>query len=180
MLGRIEIKSHDGFQFLGELRIVADFKGLHQVRFEAMRVPDPTNCCLAYTNCGSHGSSTPMSCRRRLLLSRLIHDLCNFDRGHCTRPARPRGVLLQGQDAATQKTIAPAGGLLRHNAQLRGDCFILTSIGGPQHDARSLHQPGGKRSGPRLLLQQSPLFGVQNNGSGYAHPSSSIVKTARS
>ena len=36
----IQVKTHDGFQFLGEARIVADLERLHQVRLQPMFAPD--------------------------------------------------------------------------------------------------------------------------------------------
>src|SRR5450755_3978190 len=99
MFGGIEIKPDDGFQFIGELRVVADLKGLHQMPFEAVRVPNATHRCLTHTHRSSHGAGAPVSGRSWLLLGRLIHDLLHLGRRHGTRPAWPRSVLVQSCDA---------------------------------------------------------------------------------
>src|SRR5665213_1096207 len=57
---RVEIETHDGFQLFRELGVVADFEGLHQMRLEAVGMPDTAYARLAQSGRSRHRAGAPM------------------------------------------------------------------------------------------------------------------------
>src|SRR5579864_2547496 len=72
MLRRIEVEPNNGLQLFSELRIVTDFKGLYQMGFEAVCMPNPTHGSLTDTRGRRHGARAPVGGCGWFLLSRLI------------------------------------------------------------------------------------------------------------
>lgn len=54
MLGRVQVESNNRFEFLGELRIVADFEGLDQMGLQAILVPDAPDAGFANPHLFGH------------------------------------------------------------------------------------------------------------------------------
>ena len=162
---RIEIKPDDGFQFLGELRIVADFERARQVRLQAMFVPDATHALLTEARRLRHRAGAPVGRVGGLLLRGLPDHLLHFGRCDGWRAARPGRILLQAGQAQFQEPLPPASRLLVADADLGGDLQILLAGCCQQDDASSFDLAGRQRPAPRPLLQGALLvFGQFNRG----------------
>ena len=130
MLGRVQIQADNVLQFLGELRIVAEFEALHPMRLQAVSPPDAAHAGLTDAAGGCHGTRTPVGGLRRLLLrgfaDNLGHGLCR----NGTRAASSRCILLQASDAMAQEAGAPGSGGMRHQGKQAGNLHVLFTFSG--------------------------------------------------
>ena len=166
----VQVKPDDGLQFFRKLRILAEFERPHQVRLEAVAVPNSPDRRLAHGCRRSHGSRAPVGGVGGLLLGGLLDDLLHLGGRYRSRPARSRRVFFKSGEAAVDKPIAPSSHLLRRDPEFGGDLLVLQALGGPQDDPGAFHVTERQGSGARLLFQDLSLFGAQCDGASYAHP----------
>ena len=170
MFRRVEIESHDDFQFFRKPGILADLEGLHQMRLQAVGMPDTPYGGFAQSRRRRHRARAPVRGIERLLLRGFVNHFGGAGLGDCTRPAGSRRIFFECVDSTIQITVAPSRGLLRRDPQLRCDLLILQASGGSQHNPRSLHQTRRQRTSPRQLLQRSLSLFIQHHRPSNAHP----------
>src|SRR5437870_7841667 len=129
MLRRVEIQTDYRFEFFGELRIVAELECLHQMRLEAVRMPDAPDAGLADSHRRRHGPRAPMSGIGWLVLSGLLDHLLNEGGVDGGLSSGAGCILEQTGHARLQETIAPASCFLWRNLQPGGDLFVLLAGG---------------------------------------------------
>ncbi len=170
VFGRIQVKAHDGLQLFGEADIPAEFKGSHQMRFEAVDVSDAPHAGLADArSAGAMVRVLQCVALGRLLMNRHFHHTLHVVVSDCAGSARTGGVCLQGCNSAIEKAVAPMRCFLRGYAQLLGDFLVLQTVSCPKHNARTLHHTGRQGTTSYLLREGLPLFGMQWNRPCNAH-----------
>src|SRR3984893_19441086 len=169
MLRRVPGGADNRFELLGEVRIVADLEGPHQMWLEAVGMPDATYAGLAQAHDGGHRPRTPVRRVVWLLPRSFINYSLHRGVGYRSGPSRARGILLPSGQPAIQKPVAPSRRFLRRDAQLLCDLLVLETLCRPQHDAGTFHQSRGQGTCSRMLLQVSPLFRVQRDGPRNTH-----------
>ena len=169
MLGRIEIEPHDGLQFLGELRVIANLECAHQVRLQAMFMPDPPHALFADATGLRHGAGAPVGGVVGFRLGGFANhvlDLAGRNRG---RPPRSAGIFLQAGEALQKEPLTPSGRLLIADVYGCRDLQVLHSFGGQKDDSRTLHLADGQRPRPCPLLQGLSLFVSEHHRWGDTH-----------
>ena len=146
VLGRIQIKANDVFRLLDKRRVVAELEGSHAMRFQSVGAPDATHTGLADAGCPRHGARGPMRGVGRLLMKRHLHHFLHPPVGDGARLARPRRILLQGRDAASQKAAPPTRRLFRRHPHTPSDLPVLQPLGSKQYDPRSFYHASVQRS----------------------------------
>lgn len=144
MLGWIEIEADDGFQFFGEQRVVAHFEGFHQVRLQAVAAPDAPHRSSADAHFRRHAACGPVSLVGGLLLGGFLDDFFHGSGCDSWLAAGARSVFFQARQAALEVAVVPACGLMRGDAQLRGDLFILLARSRQECDSCTLNYAGGQ------------------------------------
>ena len=75
LLGRVQVQAHDVDQLLLETRIMGELEGLHQMRFEPPRRPDPLHRRRAHPDLVGHRPTRPMRLAFRFRAQGQLHDL---------------------------------------------------------------------------------------------------------
>jgi len=122
---RVEVKTNDGLQFFGELRIVADLERARQMRLQTVLTPDPTHALFAKPSGLDHAACAPVCGVAGLVLRRLPDHFLDLGRRDRRCSSRSRRVFIERRHTAVQKPVPPARCLLRHDSQLGRDLLIL-------------------------------------------------------
>jgi hypothetical protein len=117
----VERKADDGFQFLGELGIVADFERPCQVWLQAMFVPDPAHAFFTEARRLYHGARAPVGRICGLLLRGFVDHLLHFH--WCDRWCSPWPRLIFISAAKP-----PSRNRFRQRAAFSGVIFSLDAI----------------------------------------------------
>src|SRR5690606_37586263 len=111
---RVEVEANDVLQLQGELGVVAQLEGPHEMRFEPVRAPDAADGRGADLRHLGHVTRAPLGRVRWVLLRRESHDLCDLLPLDPLWPAAARRVLLDPGEPLLCKAVPPkSDGLLQ-------------------------------------------------------------------
>ena len=150
LLRRIQIQPDNVADLVDELRIVAELKGVHQMRLEPERLPHPPDRRARQPGLGRHRRPRPVGRIRRSRLQRRHDHLLDLIVGDPARRARPR-LIGQALQPPVQETPAPLGHRLRPDTHLHGNVLI-----GPQAILLRTAQHDPAPQGQRLRRLRPP------------------------
>ena len=161
VFGGIQVEAHHIAHLLVELRVSTELKRAHQMRFQAVRMPDALHRGRANPLRVRHRSHAPLGCPLGPFLEGGVYNRPDLGlrQRRLTSTARP--IPLERGESLARKPIAPAQHRRARQTQLVRDRVVGDTVGGTQHDLAPSHQALLSRGQqhPRLQL---PALGSSN------------------
>lgn len=104
----VQVEPDDVLQLLGKVRIVGDFEGARQVRFEPVFTPNPTYRARAHVQGLYEGPLAPVRRLRRMRPKRFVHDELSDLRPVGGLASASRSIRLNPCTSTGAKALAPA------------------------------------------------------------------------
>ena len=108
LVRRIEIETDDIAHLLDEVLVIRQLEGLHQVRLEAVRLPDPLHAGVGEADGTGHLADAPMRRRLRRLVQGLMHNPLDHLGAQRRLASRSRRIAAQSGDAFGKVALLPA------------------------------------------------------------------------
>ena len=169
MLRRVEVKSDDVEQLLGEVGIVAHLEGAAPMRLQPVGTPDPMDQRAIGPQRLGEGARAPVGRVGGLLLGRHLDDPPDELLPRLRWPSAARRVLLEARDTRLGEPNAPARDGAARDLQRRGDVLVLLIFGGGQHDAGPRDQSSGCASSAGPPIEDRPIRIAQGDLAGASH-----------
>ena len=169
VLGRVEIKTDDVFEFFLEPLVVGKFETGHPMGLQTMRRPDASNSGCADSRSFRHRGPAPVGASRRRVLECHLH---NSRAGRCCyrRDASRPGLIFENtRKPSLGVTVSPSPHLHDIFAKTSCNLSVLETVGSKKDNGRPLF--GTNREGSPTFdgFQFITLLHAQIDGRGYSH-----------
>jgi hypothetical protein len=134
---RIQIQPHDIGELLDELFILGQLEGLHAVRLQAVRIPNPRDGGVTDSEFLGQRSGTPMGCIGGCCVQGSLYDFLDLGRMQTLRAGAVGCIFGKTPGPLFFESVAPENNGGPGGSQLTGNRIVGFSIGGEQTDARA-------------------------------------------
>lgn len=170
VLGRVEIKADDVFEFFLKPLVVREFEAGHPMRLQPMRRPDASNSGCTYSRSFGHRGPAPVRASRRGVLDRHLHNARAGRHGNRRDASWPGLIFENTRKPSLSVAVSPAPNLHDIFAQSICNLSVLETVGSKKNYGRSLLGTNGRGSAPFDGFQFFTLLHAQIDGRGYSHP----------
>jgi len=166
-VGWVQIEANDIVELFDKLLVATELECFHQVRLEAVLMPNAPDRGFAQALCLGHGSCTPVCRIGRCRVQRRFHNGGNLSPRNPLNPAGTRRIFLQARQAQRQEAVAPKLNRRARYVQPSRNLLVLNPISGQADQLRPLDQSQRQASRCRPSVQRGSFFGRQGNRSNH-------------
>lgn len=165
----IEIESDHIVELLDELSIAAHLEGPHEMRLQAMLLPDAAHGGFADPVRVRHGPSTPMRRSRWRRVQGRLHNGADRPVRHAWEASRAGSIFLEPRDPQSQKPLTPQLHGWPRDPQLPRNVLTQHAVSCHGDDPGALHHAQGHAPRMSPCRQYQSLFRGQDDRGSKIH-----------